>query len=162
MSQRCPALILLDVVFYRDDHIGRIPGYRSRGHCLIPGDTRLSEKYWVWNGVHLASWVQMRSYLKEKVAAAVYKTENTAVGICHADHATPSISKKLALTSSTNGGRSVGIVRSRTQATEFDFYPKMKCFQVYRIYSPHFKSSVTLLALQALGADQDATLLRYC
>jgi hypothetical protein len=27
--------------------------------------------------------------------------------------------KKLALTSLTNGGRSVGIVRSRTQATEF-------------------------------------------
>jgi hypothetical protein len=30
--------------------------------------------------------------------------------------------KKLALTSPTSGGRSVGIVRSRTQATEFSFY----------------------------------------
>jgi hypothetical protein len=29
--------------------------------------------------------------------------------------------QKLALTSSTSGGRSVGIVRSRTQATEFVF-----------------------------------------
>jgi hypothetical protein len=28
---------------------------------------------------------------------------------------------KLALTSPTNGGRSVGIVRSQTQATEFSF-----------------------------------------
>jgi hypothetical protein len=29
--------------------------------------------------------------------------------------------QKLALTSPTSGGRSVGIVRSRTQATEFNF-----------------------------------------
>jgi hypothetical protein len=29
--------------------------------------------------------------------------------------------QKLALTSLTSGGRSVGIVRSRTQATEFSF-----------------------------------------
>jgi hypothetical protein len=29
--------------------------------------------------------------------------------------------QKLALTSSTSGGRSVGIVRLRTKATEFDF-----------------------------------------
>jgi hypothetical protein len=32
----------------------------------------------------------------------------------------PSIRKKLALTSSTSGVRSVGIVRSQTQATEFN------------------------------------------
>jgi hypothetical protein len=57
--------------------------------------------------------------LKEKVAAPVYKTENTAVEIRHADHVAPSIRKELALTSLTNGGRSVDIVRSRTQATEF-------------------------------------------
>jgi hypothetical protein len=30
--------------------------------------------------------------------------------------------QKLALTSPTSGGRSVGIVRSRTQATEFSFF----------------------------------------
>jgi hypothetical protein len=48
-----------------------------------------------------------------------YKTENTAVGIRCADHATPSVGKKLALTSPTCGGRSVGIVRLRTKATEF-------------------------------------------
>jgi hypothetical protein len=23
----------------------------------IPGATRFSEKYWIWNGVHSASWV---------------------------------------------------------------------------------------------------------
>jgi hypothetical protein len=57
--------------------------------------------------------------LGRKVAAPVYKTENTAVGIRHADYVTSSIHKKLAITSPTSGGRSVGIVRSRTQTMEF-------------------------------------------
>jgi hypothetical protein len=35
---------------------------------------------------------------------------------CCADHATPSIRKKLALTSPTSGGRSVCIVRLRTKS----------------------------------------------
>jgi hypothetical protein len=57
--------------------------------------------------------------LKGKVAAPVYKTEIN-------DHGNPLRSprdtlypKKLALTSPTRGGRSVGIVRSRTKAMEF-------------------------------------------
>jgi hypothetical protein len=84
----------------------------------IPGASRFSEKQLVWNGVHSASWVQLRSYLEEIVAASVRKTENTAVGIRHADHTTPLYPQKLALTSPTSGCRSVGIVRSRTKATE--------------------------------------------
>ena len=36
-----------------------------------------------------------------------------------ADHVTPLYPQKLALTSPTGGGRSVGIIRSRTKATEF-------------------------------------------
>jgi hypothetical protein len=59
--------------------------------------------------------------LDRKVAAPVQKTENTAVGIHHADHVAPSLRKKLAITSPTSGGCSVGIVRLRTQATEFSF-----------------------------------------
>jgi hypothetical protein len=51
----------------------------------IPSATRFSEKQWFWNGVHSASWVQVRSYLEEKVAAPVQKGENTAVEIRHAD-----------------------------------------------------------------------------
>jgi hypothetical protein len=39
-----------------------------------------------------------------------------------ADHATPSITKKLALTLPKSGGRSVGIVRLRTKAMEFSFF----------------------------------------
>jgi hypothetical protein len=48
------------------------------------------------------------------------KQRLTAVGICCADHVTPLYPQKLALTSPTGGGRSVGIVRSRTKATEFN------------------------------------------
>jgi hypothetical protein len=39
-------------------------------------------------------------------------------GIRRTDHATPLYPQELALTSPTSGGRSVGIVRSRTKATE--------------------------------------------
>jgi len=41
------------------------------------------------------------------------------VGNRCADHVTPLYPQKLALTSPTSGGRSVGIVRVRTKATEF-------------------------------------------
>ena len=41
------------------------------------------------------------------------------MGIRCADHVTPLYPQKLALNSPTGGGRSVGIVRSRTKATEF-------------------------------------------
>jgi len=44
-----------------------------------------------------------------------------AVGTRCADHVTPLYPQKLALTSPTGGGRSVGIVRVRTKATEFSF-----------------------------------------
>jgi hypothetical protein len=40
--------------------------------------------------------------LGERVAAQVYKAENMAVGIHFADHATPFISKKVALTSNAD------------------------------------------------------------
>jgi hypothetical protein len=56
--------------------------------------------------------------LDRKVAAPVWKTENTAVGIRHTDHVAPSVRKTLAVTSPTSGGRSVGIVRSRNQTME--------------------------------------------
>ena len=43
------------------------------------------------------------------------------MGIRCADHVTPLYPQKLALTSPTGGGRSVGIVRSRTKAMEVSF-----------------------------------------
>jgi hypothetical protein len=57
--------------------------------------------------------------LGRKSSVSGLEIESTAVGIRLADHATSSNQQKLALTSPTRVGRSVGIVRSRTQATEF-------------------------------------------
>ena len=45
------------------------------------------------------------------------------MGIRCADHVTPLYPQKLALTSPTGGGRSVGIVRLRTKATEYEVNP---------------------------------------
>jgi hypothetical protein len=59
--------------------------------------------------------------LEEKVVAPVQKSENTAVGIRHAEPHGNLYPQTVALTSSTSGGRSVGIVLSRTQATKFSF-----------------------------------------
>jgi len=58
-----------------------------------------------------------------------------AVGIRCVDHVTPLYPQKLALTSPTGGGRSVGIVRSRTKATEFSLVLGLKTsYQVRRLY----------------------------
>jgi hypothetical protein len=45
----------------------------------------------------------------------VYKSENTVIGIPHADHVAHSIRKTLL----TSGGRLIGTLRLRTQAMEF-------------------------------------------
>jgi hypothetical protein len=60
------------------------------------------------------------------------------VGIRCADHVTPLYPQQLAITSPTGGGRSVGIVRSRTKAMGFSFSLMLS--------NPHF-----LLVSQALG-----------
>ena len=54
-----------------------------------------------------------------------------AVGTRCADHVTPLYPQKLALTSPTGGGRSVGIVRVRTKATEFSFSLDTLISQIY-------------------------------
>ena len=48
-----------------------------------------------------------------------------------ADHVTPLYPEKLALTSPTGGGRSVGIVRVRTKATEFSASDMEPVFVVF-------------------------------
>jgi hypothetical protein len=95
-------------------------GYRSRGQGSIPGTTRKKVVGLEWGPLSLVGTTE--EILDRKVAAAVYKSENTAVGIRHADHVVLSISKKVAITSPRSGGRSVGIVRSRTQTKVFSFY----------------------------------------
>jgi len=60
------------------------------------------------------------------------------VGTRCADHVTPLYPQKLALTSPTGGGRSVGIVRVRTKATE-SFY--LLCVKLV-IYKDHTRMQV--------------------
>jgi hypothetical protein len=72
----------------------RVLGYRSGGPGSLPGTTK---KKWVVglkrDPLSLVSTTE--KLLDRKVAAPVYKTENTAVGIRHADHVEPSIRKKV-------------------------------------------------------------------
>jgi hypothetical protein len=71
------------------------------------------------------------------------KNENTAVEIRHADHVAPSNPQKLALTSPTSSGRSVGIVRSRTQATVYSFFVVVIAWFITFKYSLHYFGMLT-------------------
>jgi hypothetical protein len=100
----------------------RVPGYRSRG----PGfDSRRYKFFWEVGGL-------------ERGPLSLVNTTEELLGIKSSGSGLQSrkygrrdvlrwprgtlYPQKLALTSPTSGGRSVGIVRSRTQATEFSFY----------------------------------------
>jgi len=58
-----------------------------------------------------------------------------AVGTRCADHVTPLYLQKLALTSPTGSGRSVGIVRVRTKATEFSFSASLTGFGKHQVFN---------------------------
>jgi len=59
--------------------------------------------------------------MKKSSGSRSRKQRLTAVGTRCTDHVAPLYPQKLALTSPTGGGRSVGTVRVRTKATEFSF-----------------------------------------
>jgi hypothetical protein len=69
----------------------RILGYRSGGPVSIPGTTRKKNEVGLEQGP--LSLVSTTELLDRKVAAPVYKTENTDVGIRHSDHLALSIRK---------------------------------------------------------------------
>ena len=99
----------------------RVSGYRYRGPGFDPpalpdflsssgsgtGSTQPREVNWG------ATWMKKSSGSRSR------KQRLTAVETRCADHVTPLYPQKLALTSLTGGGRSVGIIRVRTKATEF-------------------------------------------
>ena len=98
----------------------RVYGYRYRG----PGfDPRHYQIFCVVVGLERGPLSLVRSIEEllewKNSGSRSRKQRLTAVGIRCADHVTPLYPQKLALTSPTGGGRSVGIVRVRTKTTEF-------------------------------------------
>ena len=77
------------------------------------------------------------------------KQRLTVLGTRCADHVTPLYPQKLALTSPTGGGRSVGIVRVRTKATEFSLvfytFSTKQYWSVF--YFNHFNKCILRLLL---------------
>jgi hypothetical protein len=69
----------------------RILGYRSEGPGSIPLTTGKKVVGLERSPLSLVSTTE--ELLDRNVAAPVYKTENTAVGIRHSDHVAPSIRK---------------------------------------------------------------------
>jgi hypothetical protein len=69
----------------------RVPGYRSGGLGSILGTTKKKVVGLELGPLRLVSTTE--ELLDRKVEAPVYNTENTAVGIRHADHMAPSIRK---------------------------------------------------------------------
>jgi hypothetical protein len=70
----------------------RVLGYKSGDQSSIPGTTRKKKAMGLeWGPLSLVSTIE--ELLDRKVAARVYKTKNTDVGIRHADHVTPSVHK---------------------------------------------------------------------
>jgi hypothetical protein len=67
----------------------------------------------------LATWVQLRSYLEEIVEAPVLKYQEYGLRDPLCWPRDTHYPRKLALTSPTSGGRSVGIVCSQIKTTEF-------------------------------------------
>jgi hypothetical protein len=74
---------------------GRRSWLRSRGPGSIPSSTRFPQNKWVWNGMHSASWAQMRRCFEGTAVDPAKKTKNTAVGIRRADYATPLYPQKV-------------------------------------------------------------------
>jgi hypothetical protein len=98
----------------------RVLGYRSGGPGSIPGTTRKK------SSASGTGSTQPREYnwgaTWWKSSGSCIENREYGLGIHHADHVAPSIRKKFSIKSPTSGGRSVGIVRSRTQTMEFSFF----------------------------------------
>ena len=82
------------------------------------------------------------------------KQRLTAVGTRCADHVTPLYPQKLALTSPTGGGRSVGIVHSRTKATEFSLVQSDR--------SPVLTEHYIKIKINAIQCSPNAITIIFC
>jgi hypothetical protein len=76
----------------------------------------------------------IKELLGRKSSGSGLENRDYCVGIGLVDHSKPFYLQKLALTSPTSNRRSVGIVRSRTQAKEFSFSYNsfiLCCFDIF-------------------------------
>jgi hypothetical protein len=115
----------------------RVPGFRSRGPGSIPGATRF-----FWEAVGLERGpLSLVSTIEELLGR---KSSGSGLENREYDRRDPSrrargtlYPQKLALTSPTRGGHSVGIVRSRTQATEVFYLSEVKSPLTYIHFLRH-------------------------
>ena len=77
------------------------------------------------------------------------------MGIRCADHVAPLYPQKLALNSPTGGGRSVGIVRSRTKATEFFFESELRTRMCQRTALPEQIISIIISVVVVALREQN-------
>jgi hypothetical protein len=73
--------------------------------------------YWKYFSVKIKGEAEKLQYKGETIARKGNPEYEKELNVSN-DHVAPSIGKKLALTVSTSVGHSIGIVRSRTKATE--------------------------------------------
>jgi hypothetical protein len=101
--------------------VARVLGYRSGGPGSIPGTTRNKKVVGLeWGPLSLVSTTE--ELLDRKVAAPVQNPRIRPQGSVTLTMWHPLSAKKLAITSPTSSGRSVGIVLSRTQTMELFFF----------------------------------------
>jgi hypothetical protein len=107
---------------FRKGLVARVPGYRSRG---LGFDFRCFQIFWEVVGLESGP-LSLVSTIEELLER---KSSGSGLGNREYGRGDPLrwprstlYPQNLALTSSTSGGRFVGIVRSRTKVMEFSFY----------------------------------------
>jgi len=91
-------------------------------YCRVTLRTQSHKRYEIDSGKCTRPYEFILLLFLKSRGSRFRKQRLTAVGTCCANHVTPFYPQKLALTSPTGGGRSVGMVRSRTKATEFYYF----------------------------------------
>jgi hypothetical protein len=121
---------------------------RHGGPCSIPGTTNKNVVGLERGPLSLVSTIE--ELLDRKVAAPVYKIENTAIGMSRWPRGTL-YPQKMAIASPTSGDRSVSIVRLWTQTMEFDLFSnanhQFSFMQRQSTKNRHIKSYKVLIKL---------------
>jgi hypothetical protein len=121
--------LVVRVLRYRSGDTGSIPGTtRKKSSGSGTGSTQPSEYNWG------ATWLKSSGSCLENREYGCRDPSRWPRGTLYP--------QKLAITSLTSGGRSVGIVRSRTQTMEFLFFLKSTSYE-----APHYEVSSNLLSL---------------